>query len=160
MNIKYRAAKDSDAAGLISLIEKCYAGYEGCVLDVENEEPQLNYIATFFAENKGEVWVAEQGGKLVGCAGYMPKERGYELNHLYVDGDVRRQGLATTLCNYVENAVIALGAPKITLWTDTRFGEAHSLYEKRGYTGKVETRELHDLSNSVEFYYEKTLPAA
>jgi len=157
MSISYRYGEDSDEADLITLIEKCYAGYDNCILDVENEEPQLRHIRTYFDELGGEFWVADQDGKIVGCIGYKPSENTVEVKHLYVDTDVRRQGLGTNLCDLVEEAAKKRGAAKIILWTDTRFLEAHSLYEKRGFVGKVETRELNDLSESVEYYYEKSL---
>ncbi len=158
MAIEYRHGRDDDAEGLIVLIEKCYAGYEGCVLDVDNEEPQLRHIKTYFDKLGGEFWVAEKDGKIVGSIGYKPVEGGIEIKHLYVDSDIRRQGLGTTLCDLVEEAALKRNDPKVTLWTDTRFHEAHNLYERRGFIGKTETRELHDLSKSVEYYYEKTLP--
>ncbi len=157
MSICYRYGENSDEAGLITLIEKCFAGYDNCILDVDNEEPQLRHIRTHFDDLGGEFWVAEQDGKIVGCIGYKPTEDTVEIKHLYVDTDVRRQGLATHLCDLVEEAALKRGAAKITLWTDTRFMEAHALYEKRGFAGKTETRELNDISETVEYYYEKPL---
>lgn len=160
MKIIYRAASDSDADGLIELVSKCYEGYEGCILDVENEEPQMRYISTFFADKGGEFWVAELDGKIVGSIGYSYEDGEFELKHLYVDGDIRRQGLATRLCELVDEAATGLKIDKIKLWTDTRFHEAHLLYEKRGFTGKVVTRELEDISETTEYYYEKALPVS
>jgi putative acetyltransferase len=48
-------------------------------------------------------------------------------------------------------------ASAIELWSDTRFLDAHRLYEKRGYVRGPKTRELHDKSKSVEYYYRKAL---
>ena len=59
MDVIYRKAKDTDAESLIRLVAKCYAAYEGCILDVDAEEPQLNYIATYFREKGGNFWIAE-----------------------------------------------------------------------------------------------------
>ena len=114
----------------------------------------------YFAEKGGEFWVAEQNGKIVGSIGYSHVDGEFELKHLYVDGDVRRQGLATSLCDLVDDAAIKLATGKIKLWTDTRFHEAHLLYEKRGFTGKVLTRKLEDVSQTTEYYYEKSLPVS
>ncbi|WP_169544904.1 GNAT family N-acetyltransferase [Sneathiella aquimaris] len=155
--ITYRFAKDSDAEGLIALVAQCYAEYEGCILDVDGEEPQYRSIASFFADNGGLFWVAEQGGKIVGSVGFAPKKETAELKHLYVDSNVRRQGLASSLCQLVEDAVQERGLPTLYLWTDTRFENAHRLYEKRGFIGGAVTRTLSDLSQSVEYYYEKAL---
>lgn len=157
MDIIYRKAKDTDAPGLIRLVSKCYAGYEGCILDVDAEEPQLNYIATYFSGKGGEFWVAELDDETVGSIGYTHQNSEFELKHLYVDGEVRRRGIASSLCQLVETAAATKGVQKIKLWTDTRFQEAHNLYERRGFTGKIETRVLKDLSNTTEYYYEKSL---
>ena len=157
MDVIYRPGLDADAAQLIALVEKCYGEYEGCILDVAGEEPQLNYIATHFAEKGGEFWVAHLRDKLVGCVGYTFVSGEFELKHLYVDSAIRRRGIASQLCNRVEQAAKRLDADKIALWTDTRFKEAHQLYENRGFVGGAETRTLNDISNTVEYYYEKSL---
>ncbi len=159
-DITYRPAKDDDADRLIALIDKCYAEYEGCILDVDAEEPQLRHIASYFADKGGEFWVAEKDGQLVGSIGYAPDKQVVELKHLYVDSAIRRQGLASHLCSLVENAAENRGASAILLWTDTRFTNAHALYEKRGFVGGTETRTLNDLSHTIEYYYEKTLPVS
>ncbi|MEP3244922.1 MAG: hypothetical protein ABJN40_12240 [Sneathiella sp.] len=45
----------------------------------------------------------------------------------------------------------------IILWTDTRFTNAHRLYEKRGFEKGATTRDLDDLSKTTEYYYQRTL---
>ncbi|WP_159104318.1 GNAT family N-acetyltransferase [Sneathiella glossodoripedis] len=157
MTIQYRSALDSDASGLIQLIAKCYGEYEGCILDVDQEEPQLNYIASYFKEKNGQFWVAETQKRIVGSVGYTYLDGIFELKHLYVDSETRRQGIASRLCDLVEAAAIERKAEAIILWTDTRFHQAHSLYELRGYTGGTRSRTLQDLSNTIEYYYEKSL---
>ncbi len=157
MQLKIRDARDEDAEQLISLIEACYADYEGCVLDVEHEAPELRAIASTHAEQGGRFWVAERNGELVGCAGLAPGKDGtMELKKLYVARDVRSNGLGARLCSLVEIEAMSRGAETIELWSDTRFKEAHRLYERRGYT-RGRSRELHDASNSVEYYYRKAL---
>ena len=42
-------------------------------------------------------------------------------------------------------------------WSDTRFLDAHRLYERLGYVRTGETRDLHDLSNTTEFFFVKEL---
>jgi len=159
MEIVYRPAVDADADGLIALVEKCYSEYEGCILDVDAEEPQLRAIAAHYAEKNGEFWVALKGDDIVGSIGYSPVDDHGELKHLYVNSSIRRQGIATTLCDFVENAAAKRKFSMVTLWTDTRFTMAHSLYERRGYVGGEVTRDLKDLSKTTEFYYEKAFPA-
>jgi putative acetyltransferase len=57
----------------------------------------------------------------------------------------------------VEVEARSRGVQAVELWSDTRFADAHRLYERRGYTRGPETRTLHDKSNSVEYYYRKYL---
>jgi putative acetyltransferase len=50
---RIRAARDSDAGGLISLIGDVYAEYPGCILDVDGEEPDLRAICSAYAAKGG-----------------------------------------------------------------------------------------------------------
>lgn len=155
--ITYRPAMDADGPSLIELIDKCYAEYDGCILDVDGEEPQLRRIASYFSGKQGEFWVAEQAGRIVGSIGYVQEGDQAEIKHLYVDGTIRRQGLASRLCSLVENAASKRQLSAIILWTDTRFTNAHRLYEKRGFVKGGMTRDLDDLSKTTEYYYQRTL---
>jgi len=152
-----REARDSDADGLIALIGACWAEYDGCFLDVDGEVPELRAIASYFAGRGGRFWVAEQDGRVVASAGYLPSPVGIELCKLYVDRSQRRRGLGRTLVEMVEAAAVAIGAAEVELWSDTRFLDAHRLYERCGYVRQVRTRSLADISNTVEYRYAKRL---
>ncbi len=160
MNVKIRDARDEDSDGLIRLIEACYAEYPGCVLDVEGEAPELIAPATWHTEAGGRLWVVERGGAIVGSVALLPAAQGsMELKKLYVSSDVRRFGLGARLCGLVEAEARSRGATALDLWSDTRFEDAHRLYEGRGYERGPDTRELHDASESVEYYFCKALCA-
>lgn len=162
MKIKIRHARDDDAEGLIELIETCYAEYDGCVLDVEGEAPELRRIASAHAEQGGRFWVAESDGQIVGSAGIVPgKKPGVaEMKKLYVAKEARRMGLGARLCSLVEIEAMSRGYMEIELWSDTRFADAHRLYEGRGYVRGPTTRRLKDVSKSVEHYFRKDLRPA
>ncbi|MEO8457958.1 MAG: GNAT family N-acetyltransferase [Chloroflexota bacterium] len=159
MRFKIREAKDDDGERLIDLIAACYGEYDGCVLRVEDEAPELNTIATSHQQKGGRFWVAEQNGDLVGAAGLVPSDRPgvIEMKKLYVAQNARKIGLAARLCSLVEVEAMSRGAEAIELWSDTRFKDAHRLYERRGYTRGPKTRSLNDASKSVEYYYRKEL---
>ena len=158
MNVKIRSARDDDSAGLIRLIGGCYAEYPGCVLDVEGEAPELIAPATWHTEAGGRMWVAERDGAIVGSVALLPAAKGsMELKKLYVASEVRRFGLGARLCGLVEAEARSRGATVLDLWSDTRFEDAHRLYERRGYERGPDTRELHDASESVEHYFRKSL---
>lgn len=156
-----RDARDDDADALIALITAVFDEYPGCVMDVDGEMPELRAIATWFREHDGEFWVAqgEADDTIVGCVGYAPSARadGIELKKLYVARAARESGLGGKLVARVEQAAQQRGARFIDLWSDTRFETAHAFYERRGWRRTGDTRELHDKSETVEFYFVKPL---
>lgn len=158
MQVKIREARDEDAGQLIALIEACYSEYDGCVLRVDEETPELRKIATAHLDLGGRFWVAEHNGALAGSVGLVPGNAPgvIEMKKLYVAKDARKIGLGARLCSLVEVEAMSRGAEAVELWSDTRFEDAHRLYERRGYE-RGKTRELHDASKSVEHYYRKDL---
>jgi putative acetyltransferase len=159
IDLEIRDARDDDAAQLIRLMGDVFAEYPGCVLDVDREEPDLRAIATAYAACCGRFWVAERrpDGCILAMVGARPLGNGsnWELKKLYVDKAARGAGLGARLVGLVEEEVRRRGAPLLELWSDTRFTDAHRLYERLGYQRRPGLRELHDLSNSVEFHYVK-----
>jgi putative acetyltransferase len=158
-DVVVRAARDEDAEGLIRLVGACFAEYPNCVLDVDGEIPELRAIATWVAGLGGRFWIAERGGVVAGSAGVTAAAEpgGAELRKLYVAADARRRGLGAQLCGLVEEEARRRAAAFIDLWSDTRFLDAHRLYHRLGYERTGETRELHDLSASVEYRFRKAL---
>lgn len=153
-----RSVRNDDSAGLISLIGEVWSEYPGCVLDVDREEPWLRAPADAYDEYAGRMWVAELGGAIVACVGVKPVRHGVaELKSLYVAAAARRRGLGEVLVDLVESTALEHGGERIELWSDTRFADAHRLYGRLGYQRAPGTRELHDLSNSVEFAFAKML---
>jgi len=158
-DITLRDARDDDADGLIELIGSVFTEYPNCVLDVDGELPELRRIARAFRELNGRFWVAERCGRIVGSAGCAPSTEpgGVELKKLYVAASERRRGLGARLLALIEREAAQRGARFIDLWSDTLFETAHRFYEKRGFRRGPRTRELHDQSNTVEYYFRKPL---
>lgn len=150
-----RLARDEDSAGLIQLIAVCWAEYPGCVLDVDAELPHLYTPATSFARWDGQLWVAEENDRITGSVGFVPSgtPRTAELRMLYVMPEARRQRLGSLLLRTAEQEAAERGLTEVELWSDTRFITAHRFYERHGYHRTGAVRELHDLSNSLEFHF-------
>jgi putative acetyltransferase len=149
---RIRPALDADADGVIALIARVYAEYPGCILDVDREEPALRAPASSF----DRFWVVEEGGTVVGCVGCSLGQVA-QLKKLYLDARIRGRGLGRELIALVEAEAVAHGAKRIELWSDTRFATAHAVYGRCGYRRTGRTRELHDLSNTVEYHFEREL---
>lgn len=124
---------------------------------MDGEAPHLRQPASAFEQWGGELWVAELDGRIVGCVGFADHDRQFELRSLYVAAGFRRLGLGGCLVGLVEEAALARGVECVELWTDTRFADAHRLYERLGYERGPRTRDLHDKSRSVEYFYRKRL---
>jgi putative acetyltransferase len=158
MRVSLRHVRDDDAEALVALIGGIYADYPGCVLEPDGLDADLRTLGTDYAAKGGEFWVVEEDGRIVACAGWSPyADGGVELKRLYVAKPVRRQGLGERLVGLVEYAARTHSADVVELWSDTRFEDAHRLYERLGYVRQPETRELHDASNSVEYHFRKQL---
>lgn len=155
----FRPAVDADSVALIELIAACWAEYPGCVMDVDGEEPWLRAPASAYAVLGGIFEVVELDGEIVACAGLQPDgPEVVSLHSLYVAPAARRHGLGAELVDRVEIQASRRGATRVELWSDSRFSEAHRLYERLGYTRLPGSRELHDRSNTVEYHFAKTLP--
>jgi predicted GNAT family N-acyltransferase len=144
-----RPVRDEDGPALERLIEGCWAEYPGTVMDVDNEEPWLRAPASAYQEKGGALWVTRD---ISACVGVRPLAAGTaELKSLYVAAPARRGGLGRRLVRRVERWARETGATRIVLWSDTRFLDAHRLYERLGYQFTGATRDLHDRSHTSEY---------
>ncbi|MHC4849380.1 MAG: GNAT family N-acetyltransferase [Planctomycetota bacterium] len=146
-----RPARDSDSEGVIALIARIFAEYEGCVLDVDREEPELRAPASRF----DRFWVVEQDGEILGCSACALRLPLVEMKKIYLDARLRGQGWGRRLIEEVEQLARDLGATRLEAWSDTRFTQAHGVYQHLGYARGEQTRLLHDLSNTEEFHFTK-----
>jgi putative acetyltransferase len=153
-----RSAHDADSEGLIALIDTVFGEYPDCILDVDADMPELRSPATSVRQDDGRWWVAELDGAIVGSVAVSPTGvQEVELKRLYVAAAARRRGLGAHLVHLAESEAAHRGAHSIFLWTDTRFADAHRLYDRLGYTRSPGTRALHDVSNTIEYHYAKAL---
>ncbi|HZH52600.1 MAG TPA: GNAT family N-acetyltransferase [Microvirga sp.] len=155
-----RPAADSDAQDLFGLLSLCFAEYPGCFVDPHDDLPDLRYPGSSFDRRGGAFWVVgDERGRVCACVAVdFPEEGAAELHRLYVRPDQRGKGLGASLVRLVERHARDRGATRIYFWSDTRFTNAHRLYQRLGYV-KVEgqQRDLGDISNSVEYRFEKDL---
>lgn len=131
----------SEALAVQELIGGCFAEYPGCVLDLADLD------AWMVAPASRPLWVLPSSvvpGRLDGC---VCVGTGSELKSLYVRRSARGHGWGASLVNLA----VRNGARE--LWSDTRFRDAHRLYERLGWTRQPETRELHDPSGTTEYQF-------
>ena len=154
-----RKAEETDSEAVIALVRECWSQYPGVVFDLDAELPELKNFARYYRGLEGEAWVARLDGEIAGCAAITPEDQPgvWMLQKLYVLPSARRHGIATALVREAEMAACAADAVRMVLWSDTRFVESHAFYASLGYEKIPLTRELNDLSNTVEFRFRKSL---
>ncbi|MDB5512140.1 MAG: hypothetical protein JWR08_1623 [Enterovirga sp.] len=157
-----RPARNEDAQDLFGLLALCFAEYPGCFVDPHDDLPDLRDPGRAFAGRGGAFWVVEdERGRVCACVAADEPEPGLvELHRLYVRPDRRRGGLGELLVRHVEDFATARGARGLMFWSDTRFRTAHRLYGRLGYSRTGAARELGDISQSSEWCFAKSLPAA
>lgn len=153
-----RPVVDDDAQDLFGLLSLCFAEYPGCFVDPHDDLKDLRAPGSH--DRKGGVlWVTEdERGRVCACVSVdFPAMGTAELHRLYVRPDQRGRGLGSFLVRAIERHARKAGARRIIFWSDTRFTDAHRLYKRLGFTQTGAKRNLGDISNSVEYFFEKNL---
>lgn len=159
-----RPIAPTDHDGIIAVVDAAYQEHPGCVLDLPGVDSDLPRFTEHLSERGGAGWVAVDDGRIVACVAVAPTRHdgiaAAELKRLYVAATHRRQGLASGLLDLVQDhAVTQLAVRCLVAWSDTRFVDAHRLYERRGWVRQPETRDLHDPSNTTEYQFVRYLDA-
>ncbi|MDX1511044.1 MAG: GNAT family N-acetyltransferase [Nitriliruptorales bacterium] len=150
------AAEDVEA--MIGLVDAAFREYPGCILDLEGFDADLPELPARLRAAGGDGWVVEDAGRVVAMVGWAPVDAVTgELKRLYVDLAVRRRGIGAALIELVVDAVRSSGRERVELFSDSRFEDAHRLYERSGFIRQPETRELHDPSNTTEMHFVRDL---
>ncbi|MFT4064891.1 GNAT family acetyltransferase [Paraburkholderia sp.] len=128
LSIRRFDASDTDA--VIALWQQAFPEYRDVTRPQRN--PRLS-IANKLATQPELFFVAVLDGRLVGTVmGGYDGHRGW-LYSLAVDEAVRRHGIGTRLVAHVENALTALGCPKLNLQVLSAKSDIRAFYEALGY---------------------------
>jgi GNAT superfamily N-acetyltransferase len=138
--IKIRAFAPDDAAGVRELfirvnrllappdMKDAFEAYIARSLDEE-----IDRVFDYYREREGGFWVAAEQ-KIVGMFGLESSGGGaMELRRMYVDPDVRRQGIARRMLHFAEEECRRRGRSRMALSTSELQQEALSLYRNAGY---------------------------
>lgn len=95
---------------------------------------ELDRIEAHYVVPGGGFWVACKHGRIVAMFGLEAHGEGvFELRRMYVDTDMRRQGIARRLLGEAERLAAGLGGSAIKLSTSELQQAALKLYENAGY---------------------------
>ncbi|PYM61120.1 MAG: N-acetyltransferase [Candidatus Rokuibacteriota bacterium] len=153
-------AEAADVPGVIDLIARVFAEYR-FVWDPLTEVPDLLAFDRHYRAPRGAFFVVRRNGRVVGSVGV---ERGAEataeLHRLYLDADLRGQGRGRALVEAVLRWCRASGIGHLVLWSDTRFAQAHALYQRMGFR-RTGARDLAgDPNQTREYRYERAVGPA
>ena len=119
------------------LIEFAGENSQGVIRYVDRalKDDMADISAHYQSFSRGNFWVAEYRGLLVGHVGIQPtdKEDEAELKRMSVSSTVRRQGVGRRLLETTENFCRSRGYRRITLSTVEFLTPALSMYHNNGY---------------------------
>jgi GNAT superfamily N-acetyltransferase len=148
-------ATEPDIRGVIRLIGRVFDEY-GFVFDPALELPDLFQFARHYAPPRGAFWVIRQGDAVAGSVGVARLADGTaELHRLYLDAELRGRGFGRALVETVLSWCRAEGIRHLVLWSDTRFADAHRLYERIGFRRTGERELPGDINQTREHRYER-----
>ena len=150
-----RPTVPNDVPQILSLIEGIFEEYD-CKLDAENEDVHLLAAGPYFRSRGGEFWVVEDADTILATVAVLLHDEGGELKALYVHPSLRRHGWGRKLTELANDYARRAGKPRMFLWSDTRFTDAHRLYRGMGFCEFGE-RDLHDSNNTREYGFELAL---
>lgn len=82
----------------------------------------------------GRVYMADLGGRMVGCVALIPMANGvYELSKMAVAPDARGQGIGRQLLLHAIAEARQIGAASLFLGSSTKLANAVRLYESVGF---------------------------
>ena len=160
-SLEIEQAGEDAAAAVIELIHRVFDEY-GFIWDPEDEFWDLLAADFPYLEPRGSLWVVRDraAGNAGGIVGSIAAERldsgEVELHRLYLDAGLRGRGHGRALLEHAIGWAAGRGASRVVLWSDTRFEDAHRLYERRGFRRDGE-RALEDVNQTVEFRYRLAL---
>jgi GNAT superfamily N-acetyltransferase len=140
--------------GVIALIGRVYAEY-GFVFDPAAEVSDLVGFERHYAPPQGAFFVVRDAGVIVGSVG-VERLAGAaaELHRLYLDARLRGRGTGRALVQEVVDWCRAQGVTRLTLWSDTRFDQAHRLYTRMGFGRTGERTLAGDVNHTREYRFE------
>jgi putative acetyltransferase len=106
------------------------------------EDDQRYFRERLFTEH--EVWVAEEGGALVGYIAFRP---GF-IQHLFLDAGHLRRGVGTALLEIAKARYAELG-----LWTFQDNARARAFYERHGFRAVTFTDGADNEEKTPDVFY-------
>ena len=132
-----RKVKKTDNKYLADIIRAPFVEYDAPREGTVFSDPTTDNLYELFQQDKSELWVAENGGEILGCCGIYPTDglpNGCaELVKFYLLAKSRGKGLGTQLMQQSIKSAKELGYHEIYIETLPQFDNAVGMYERAGF---------------------------
>lgn len=125
-----RPARRTDARGIADLVRRAYARWAPVVGHAEPGPRRADYVRAI-ADHP--IWVVEEDGRLVAVLELLPAADHLMVENVAVRPDRQGQGIGHALMRFAESEARREGTAEVRLFTDERFTEDVSFYDRLGY---------------------------
>lgn len=153
-----RPAEKSDISVMSDIISTVFDEYGWTFVEID-ELPDFVFYEKHYSDPERAFLYAltDESGQVVGSIAIKNGGRGPYLSRVYLKAEYRGLGLGKWMTSCVLEMAKSSGFNSIHLWTDTRFLDAHRMYERLGFRMTGDLRSLHDVNRSFEFKMETEL---
>jgi predicted N-acetyltransferase YhbS len=131
-NFRIRPYVDTDVAQILAVIQSAFAEHRGKLVPPSSAEHKtVDIVREELRE--ADAFVAEAGGRLVGCVFYRPRDGSMYLDRLAVLPAMQGRGIASALIGQVEDAARARGIGALTLTVRLALTRQQAMYRKLGF---------------------------
>ncbi len=128
IHYKWTDGTDSDFQMFYQMTEDYYSSIAG------GESKRRGFVPYNASADIPDVLIAYQGSKAVGCAGLKRYDgNSTEIKRVWVQPEYRRQHIAGTMMDLIEQKARQQGLARVILQTRPQMTEAVAMYESRGY---------------------------
>lgn len=136
-NLTVRMVLEKDNDHLASMIKKVFEEHDAPKEGTVYSDPTTNDLFQLFREDRSVLWVAEDGGQILGCCGVYPTpgldDDCAELVKFYLESKARGKGLGKSLMMKCFESAKEMGYRRLYLESLPQFSKAVSMYENLGF---------------------------
>ena len=142
-NYLIRDWQPDDRIAAAEVIKNALAEY-GLGWEPEGADRDVLAVEEYYLDRGGAFWVIEDNGIIIGTSAYYPcivgssepdnmGKKAVEIRKMYLQSNVRGQGLGKYLLGQLEKSIVDRGYREIRIETASVLTAAVKLYESHGY---------------------------
>jgi putative acetyltransferase len=146
------SARCSDVPFMSAIIRDVFDEYGWVFVELDELPDFVQYNEYYSDPQRARLYaLTDSQGTILGSIALKVNAYGAYLSRVYLSQSHRGLGLGKWMTAQVMQIAINDGFKSLHLWTDTRFLDAHRMYERLGFQMSGELRSLHDVNHSFEY---------